>query len=116
MDKKPGDFRYIFSFWAFDTLQKGTIPYAVTCYKSVLNNYCAIATLSSENTQNDSVFHFYVYQKNVFGSQQIYLKSKSVISKKSTGTATNTEDSYLSFWAPTLGKQFGNIFICRCLR
>ena len=100
-DKKPGDYTYMFSFWAFDTLQKGTKPYAIKCDIDGINDGCNITAVYSENEQDDYAFYFYVYPEKVFGAQEILLTSKF----------NDTSNTILSFWAPKFGKRFGNIFI-----
>ena len=110
-DKQPVNSSYEFSFWAFDRLKEGTIPYAFTCYNDDLNNDCAIIKLHSENKNKHYMFRFYAYNKEFPWSQEIPLKSKTDTTKNENLPETTILNTYLSLWVPKFGKTFGIILI-----
>ena len=106
--QRPGSYQYFFSFRAYDMSEKGTVPFSVTYAKNDSSEDCFIVKLNSENEQIQSDFVFWVYPKQVYGSQPISLISKLNNSDSSVPSNKRKYSSMTSFWAPRLGNHFGN--------
>ena len=106
--QQPLGFSYRYSFWAFYTKQRGTVPYHVICSDSD----CSIMRAAKNGMNAHEYLQFWVYPIEVAGSQQIIMISKPPNPSNSWNSAHKPfeKDVYISFWAPKSGNINGNCF------
>ena len=107
--QQPLGFSYRYSFWAFYTKQRGTVPYYVICNDSGSNPDCSITRAADNGLNAQDYFQFWVYPNKVAGSQQIVLRTKPPNLSNSLNSAHKPfeKDEYLSFWVPNSGNLNG---------
>ena len=110
--QQPLGFSYRYSFWAFYTKQRGTVPYYVICNDLGNNPDCSIMKAAKNGMNAHEYLQFWVYPIEVAGSQQIILRSKPLNPFNSPNSAHKPfeKDVYISFWAPKSGNLNGNCF------
>ena len=110
--QQPLGFSYRYSFWAFYTKQRGTVPYYVICSGSGNNPDCSIMKAANNGMNAQEYLQFWVYPIEVAGSQQIVLRTKPPNIYNSPNSAPNTfeKDVYISFWATKYGNSNGKFF------
>ena len=110
--QQPRDFSYRYSFWAFYSKQRGTVPYHVICHDSGHDSDCSIMRVAKNGMNAHEYLQFWVYPIEVAGSQQIIMRSKPPNPYNSWNSAHKPfeKDVYISFWAPKSGNINGNCF------
>ena len=110
--QQPLGCSYRYSFWAFYTKQRGTVPYFVICNDSGLNPDCSITRALDNGLNAHDYFQFWVYQNEATGSQRIVLRTRPPSLSKSPNSDNKPfeRDIYLSFWVPKSGNLHGNCF------
>ena len=106
---KPESYQYSFSFMAYESQEKGTIPFAVTMITNGSNEDCFIDQISLENDNTQPDFIFWAYPKKVYASQSISLTSKLKDTELSEyHYYYRILSKSIGFWSPTLKNDFGN--------
>ena len=112
-DQSHSFFKHIFSFWAFNSKQQGTIAFSVMCNSSYLDNDCImVEATTAKQTDYQHDFTFWVFPTEVLESQEVIIRSKPKATKKSkrsTNPPTFPAISTFSFWVPKFGNEHGNI-------